>query len=98
MFKPVSCEQFDLSQSDNDYTDATSPLNGQPVTYLRQTDAPPPDAGITNSFYLIKLDQKPCQAIWAMAVYSENSPPNPLIDLGQRLFVEGDGNLTMTNG
>ena len=95
MFKPVSCEQFDLSQSDNDYTDATSPLNGQPVTYLRRTDAPPPDEGITNSFYLIKLDQEPCQAIWAMAVYSKDSPANPVKDLGQRLFVDGDGTLTM---
>lgn len=95
MFKPASCEQFDLSQSDNDYTDATSPLDGQPVTYLRRTDAPPPDEGITNSFYLIKLDHEPCQAIWAMAVYSKDSPANPVKDLGQRLFVDGDGTLTM---
>ncbi|WP_420879941.1 hypothetical protein [Rhodococcus sp. (in: high G+C Gram-positive bacteria)] len=95
MFKPVSCEQFDLSQSGGNFTDATSPLNGQPVTYLRHRDAPPPDDGITNSFYLIKLDAEPCQAIWAMAVYSEDSPPNPLKSLGQRLFVDGSGTLTM---
>lgn len=28
----------------------------------------------TNSFYLIKLDQEPRQEIWAMVVYSEDSP------------------------
>lgn len=94
-FEPVSCEQFNLSQSGDDFVDATSPLNGQPVTYLRQTDAPPPDYGITNSFYLLKLDQDPCQAVWAMAIYSKDSPSNPLKDLGQRLFVDGDGAVTM---
>lgn len=95
-FKPVSCEQFDLSRSGDDTVDATSPLNGQPVTYIRHKDAPAPDDGIVNSFYLIKLDREPCQAVWAMATYSKNSPDNPLKDLGQRLFVEGHGTLTTT--
>ncbi|WJJ14388.1 hypothetical protein P9990_26625 (plasmid) [Prescottella equi] len=108
---PIDCMSFDTAQNQDDTIDSTSPLNGQPLTYSRATDASERIGDRTFNgggvearasdtsvvYFFVKLDTKPCSAVMAGGGYARTSPDNPLKDFGYRLFVEGDGTVTTAN-
>lgn len=109
-FQPFDCMSADTARNRDDTIDSTSPLNGQPLTYLRYLDASEIDGlgadkfqigGATVPFrdlsiaaFVIKLDRKSCEAVRASVMYGRNRPDNPLKDFGYQLFVEGEGTVS----
>ncbi|WP_280763876.1 hypothetical protein [Prescottella agglutinans] len=102
---PIDCAQFEGFRGKSDTIEATSVLNGQPLSYVRFSMSDPKQKRFGGdswkdpdlmSFYALKVSQQPCNAVMAIESYMTTSASNPLKDFGYRLFVEGDGTVTPT--
>lgn len=87
--------------------DATGPLNGQPVSYLKVTDleelkGKPIRTGtyrvlaenLRGSTYVLKLGGSPCEALVVVTAWMKGVEAGPLGDFGYSVLVEGNGALT----
>lgn len=103
------CLSFDTWRNGEDTIDATSPLNGQPVSYQPVFTQMSPELkgrtfthkgtdvpldDIRGSAYSLRLGGTPCVALTATIMWFKGAPASPLPDLAYQVFVEGDGVLT----
>jgi len=100
----TSCFDFDTFRNREDTVDATSPLNGQPVSYLSMANLDElkgkdlgkgiTAANVRGSTYMLKLNDSPCSALAVVTTWVKGAPASPLNDLGYSVLVEGNGALT----